>query len=122
MNCVSGYAARNPGWLGPPQVRRRVAVRPRPEASAKLPPAVSSKAYDARSPRPVEASAARRLCRSVISAAVSAREKTLNSSKAPAKTGSAEKFERPSQLFFSVPRAAGVRLIEVFRATAVPLT
>ncbi|CAM5371603.1 hypothetical protein SHIRM173S_01499 [Streptomyces hirsutus] len=75
MNCVSGYAARNPGWLGPPQVRRRVASSPRPEASAKVPPDVSSKAYEARSPRPVGASTARRPASSVTSAPVSAREK-----------------------------------------------
>ena len=69
MNCVSGYAARNPAWLGPPQVRRRVAVRPRPEASAKVPPVVSSKVYEARVPRPAAEAAARLLCSAVISAA-----------------------------------------------------
>ena len=84
MTSVSGYAARNPGWLGPPQVRRRVAVSPRPEASSKVPPLVAEKECDARLPSPAEEFLASLVRSEVISTAVRARAQTLNSSKAPA--------------------------------------
>ncbi len=85
-------------------------------------PLVSSKRYEARSPAPAEDRSAGVSWSPAISVAVSARDQMSIRSKAPAKTGSAGKCERPSQWWARVPSAAGLRVVAAFRPTAAPLT